>query len=149
MAVLGRFPGLRICIAEGDPLAAAARRWPDATYVNGFPLAQYYNAFDFSIAAAGYNTFVDVISFGLPTIFVPNRHPSLDDQSGRARFAQDHAAAFDLSEQDLPDLEEIVKLILNQRARAYLRANCLKLAPANGAPDAARIVERLLLAEAQ
>jgi hypothetical protein len=147
IGILRRFPDLQVCIAEYKPSGGAARRWPHVTYVNQFPLALYYKAFDFSIAAAGYNTFVDVISFGLPTIFLPNQHPSMDDQSGRAKFAQDHAAGFELAERDLPELEDVVTLILNERARAFLRNNCLRLASGNGAPAAAQVVERLLHAE--
>ena len=79
------------------------------THLRGFPLSQHFRAFDFSIAAAGYNSFHEVINFGLPTIFVPNRHPSMDDQAARAELAQDIHAAFVLEEDDLDDLPALVR----------------------------------------
>ncbi|TNC73477.1 glycosyltransferase [Rubellimicrobium roseum] len=146
IAALRRIPGLQIGLAEDGQTEHPLRLWPDVTYVSAFPLARYYNAFDFSVSAAGYNTFLDVVSFGLPTIFVPNRHPSMDDQAARAKYAQDHAAAFELSAGDMAEFDKIVSLIMNDRARAYLRNNCLRLAPENGAAAAARLLERLLRA---
>jgi UDP-N-acetylglucosamine:LPS N-acetylglucosamine transferase len=67
-------------------------RWPGHAAAAGFPISRAIAAFDFSVSAAGYNTFHEVIAQGLPTIFVPNRHPSMDDQGARAEFAQDHGA---------------------------------------------------------
>jgi hypothetical protein len=70
--------------------------WPGTRRLRGYPISRYFAAFDFSVSAAGYNTFHEVIAHGLPTIFVPNRHPSMDGQGARAEFAQDHGAGFDL-----------------------------------------------------
>ncbi len=76
--------------------------WPNVRVLRGgFPLSAYFNAFDFSIAAAGYNAYHEVISFGLPTVFLPNRAPSMDDQATRAEFAQDHGAGFVLDEDQM------------------------------------------------
>lgn len=140
---LQQVPSLQICIAEWVNGAQSLSYWPGVKYVRGYPLSQYFRAFDFSIAAAGYNTFHEVIGFGLPTIFIPNRHPSMDDQGGRAEHAQALHAAFELPEGDLSDLPHLVALLIDAKARDFLAGNCRQISMANGAGDAARMLEEL------
>jgi UDP:flavonoid glycosyltransferase YjiC (YdhE family) len=140
---LQRFPELQIGIAEWVNGTEPLNYWPGVRYIRGFPLSQYYRAFDFSVSAAGYNTFHEAIAFGLPTIFMPNTHPSMDDQVGRVTHAQGCQAAFELSDGDLGDLPDLVRLLMNAKARDFLASNCLKLAGANGAGEAARMLEEL------
>ncbi len=52
-----------------------------------FPVARFYAAFDFSVAAAGYNTAHEVLNHRLPTLFVPNTTEGMDNQRGRADFS--------------------------------------------------------------
>lgn len=54
-----------------------------------FPNAQYFNAFDFTVIAGGYNSFHEVVRFGLPTIFYPNLETGMDDQLARVREIED------------------------------------------------------------
>lgn len=143
VAVLQQVPNLQICIAEWVNGAQSLSYWPGVKYLRGYPLSQYFRAFDFSIAAAGYNTFHEVIGFGLPTVFIPNRHPTMDDQGGRAEHAQALQAAFEMSERDLEDLPQVVALLMDTGARAFLSGNSLRVAGPNGASDAARMLEEL------
>jgi len=142
--VLKRVPQLQVCIAEWVNGAQPLNYWPEVTYLRGYPLSQYFRAFDFSIAAAGYNTFHEVMTFDLPTIFIPNRHPSMDDQAGRAEHAQALQAAFELDEADLGDLPDLVAIMMDAKARAFLTQNSRKLRQANGAEAAARALTDLL-----
>ena len=141
---LQRFRDLQIVSADWLVDAAAESPWDGVGMARGFPLAQYFRAFDFSIAAAGYNTFHDAIAYELPTIFIANRHPSMDNQLGRAKFAQDHSAAFELPEDELDDLPQLVHLLLQEKGREFLKQHCRPLAGPNGAPAAARLLEGLL-----
>lgn len=55
-----------------------------------YPLNRYYDAFDGVIAAAGYNTFHELMqSCDMPVLFLPTANARLDDQPARARFAAD------------------------------------------------------------
>jgi hypothetical protein len=144
IGVLQRVSNLQICIAEWVNAAQPLSFWPGVKYLRGYPLSQYFNAFDFSIAAAGYNTFHEVIGFGLPTVFIPNRHPTMDDQGGRAEYAQALEAAFEMPENDLGDLPDLVALLMDANARAYLAGKCQSLAGPNGAAEAARMLENLV-----
>jgi UDP:flavonoid glycosyltransferase YjiC (YdhE family) len=144
VGVLKKVPQLQVCIAEWANGAQALHYWPDVTYLRGYPLSQYFHAFDFSVAAAGYNTFHEVMNFDLPTIFIPNRHPSMDDQAGRAVHAQNLHVAFELDEADLGDLPDLVTLMTDTKARGFLIANGRKLHRPNGAMDAAQALASLV-----
>ena len=141
---LRRYPDVQIAIAEWANAPTGLSLWPEALMIKGFPISQYFNAFDFSIGAAGYNTFHETISLELPTIFVANAAPDMDDQVGRARFAQDAGAAFELPEDRLIELPAICEVLLNESARSLLRQNCRRIRRGNGAAEAAAAIGRLV-----
>jgi hypothetical protein len=134
------FEGLQVVIAEWSNGAIRLPHWPGTIRLRGFPISQFFNAFDFSVAAAGYNTFHEVMGFGLPTIFLANRHPSMDDQGARAGFAQDASAGFDLTEEEFHAFPALCEALLTPQANAFLRANCAAMDGANGAAEAAAII---------
>ena len=59
----------------------------DVTVLDTYPLARLFRAFDFHIAAAGYNSFHEIMATGQRAIFVPN-YMDVDDQYLRASFAE-------------------------------------------------------------
>jgi UDP:flavonoid glycosyltransferase YjiC (YdhE family) len=137
--------GLTPYIAEWLMGSEIPRIWSEAVYLRVFPLSKYYNAFDFSIAAAGYNSFHEIIGFGLPTIFIANEHQMMDDQAGRASHAMTHDAAFWIVEEAVQEIGTAVDLILRDEVRDLIKSNCLALSRRNGAQDAASIIEQLAL----
>jgi len=146
VTVLQQFGELQICVAEWLNGTQPLNYWQGVSYLRGYPLSQYFKAFDFSISAAGYNTFHEVVNFDLPTIFIPNRHPSMDDQAGRSTRAQALQAAFELDESDLTDLPDLVGLLMDGKAREFLATNSKALHQPNGAADAARLLTHLHMA---
>ncbi len=136
--------GTQVVIAEWSSAAGLPPLWPDATIVGGHPLAQYYRAFDFTVAAAGYNTFHEVIAYAVPAIFVANGHHSMDDQVGRARYAEANGLALSLDERDLTELPEMLKVMLSEPAREFLRENCRRHATPRGAEEAASLIAQRL-----
>ena len=48
----------------------------------------FFNAFDASIQAGGYNSYHEVRKFGIPTIFYPNMKTGMDDQLARCKQAE-------------------------------------------------------------
>lgn len=143
LADLVRFEGLQIVIAEWSNGAISLPRWAGTRRLRGFPISRLFNGFDLSVAAAGYNTYHEVMAFGLPTIFVANRHPSMDDQGARATFAQDHGAGFDLTDEEMHIFPTLCRAMLTPQANAALRANCAAFATGNGASEAAELITRL------
>ena len=140
---LQRYPQLQICVAEWLNGTQPLNYWPGVSYLRGYPLSQYFKAFDFSISAAGYNTFHEIVNFDLPTIFIPNRHPSMDDQAGRSTHAQAAQAAFELDEADLSDLPELVGILMEGKARDFIATQSKALHQPNGAAEAARLLTEL------
>jgi UDP:flavonoid glycosyltransferase YjiC (YdhE family) len=56
--------------------------------ISTYPLARVLRGFDLAVAAAGYNTFHELLGAGVPTVFVPNLETATDDQAARARWAE-------------------------------------------------------------
>ncbi len=137
---LKSFPNLQIVMAEWGNGLYDLPLWENTRILRGFPISKYFNAFDFSIAAAGYNTFHEVIEFQLPTIFMPNRDPAMDDQGGRADFAQDRGAGFVLPEDQMFHLKALCEALLNDAANSVVKQNCQALSHPNGARAAARMI---------
>jgi spore coat polysaccharide biosynthesis predicted glycosyltransferase SpsG len=52
-----------------------------------YPNSMYYNAFDATIQAGGYNSFHEVRKFKVPTLFYPNMKTGMDDQLARCKAA--------------------------------------------------------------
>jgi hypothetical protein len=135
--------GVTPFIAEWLMGSEVPRIWPGVVYLRVFPLAKYFNAFDFCISAVGYNSFHELIGFGLPTVFIANEHHMMDDQAARARFAMQNDAAIWMKEDAVQEIETAIDLIMRDDVRAMMRAASAALAPRNGASDAARIVDVL------
>lgn len=143
---LRTFAGLQIVIAEWANATAPLSLWPDTTVVSAYPLSRYLRAFDFCISAAGYNSFHEAIAFGVPTVFIATTHAAVDDQRGRARYAQDMGAALELPEDKLFQLPAVCSVMLDHRARAVIREKCALLRRPNGAERAAGAIAELLSA---
>lgn len=135
---------LQIVVAEWENGLVGMPVWPGTKVLRGFPISRFFNAFDFSISAAGYNTFHEVMMFGLPTIFLANRHPQLDDQWTRAEFAQDNQAGFNLPEDEIFQLPTLCEALTNKPIQDVIRRNCRRLIGENGAAVAATAVTQLV-----
>ena len=117
--------------------------WPGVKRLRGFPLSRYFNAFDFTISAAGYNSFNEIISFALPAIFMANNHATMDDQDGRAAFAQDNQAAFHIPDLEAHKVEPLIDRMLDPELQSIMRNNCSRLAMDNGADKAAAAIRHI------
>ncbi|MEY8144640.1 glycosyltransferase [Falsihalocynthiibacter sp. CO-5D18] len=141
--LLKGFPTLQIVLVEWENSSVEFPNWPSVKILRGFPISRYFNAFDFSISAAGYNSFHEVMAFGLPSVFIANRHPSMDNQAARAEFAQQHSAGFDLSQEELFHLPTICEILMTDQATALFRDEAKKLYLSNGAKTAAAAITEL------
>ena len=142
ITLLKDYDGLQIALAEWSNAPGSLRLWRGIKLLRGAPLSLYFKAFDFSVAAAGYNTFHEVVGYGLPTIFMPNTAPGMDDQRARAQFAQEKGAAIELPQTEIGELSSIIDLMMKDAFRDVMRTNCESLFAGNGARAAsARIAE--------
>lgn len=57
--------------------------------IRDYPNAIYLKAFDCSIQAGGYNSFHEMRSVRIPTLFIPNTNTGMDDQTKRVMLSVD------------------------------------------------------------
>lgn len=121
--------------------------WPQVPRICCFPISRYYRAFDYTISAVGYNSFNEIISFGVPSLLVPNLNRAMDDQAARAAFAEQHGAAIVLNSDTAARLGEMLEQLRDPERRRSLSDGCQAIVKPNGSSDAARIVCSLAEAE--
>lgn len=112
--------------------------------VSVYPVSRYFRAFDFAIAASGYNAFHELVQFGVPTAFVPNTSTAMDDQEGRARWAEQAGVGLCVDEVTEAQVDRVVTALADPVRRLRLASRCGELAQPNGAGAAMAAVESLL-----
>jgi UDP-N-acetylglucosamine--N-acetylmuramyl-(pentapeptide) pyrophosphoryl-undecaprenol N-acetylglucosamine transferase len=60
---------------------------PNVRVLRDYPNALYFEAFDFAVQAGGYNSFHEMRTSGIPTVFYPNLETGMDDQLARCNVA--------------------------------------------------------------
>ena len=126
--------GVEICVTQTE-IAESHRSQSDVHVVREFPLSRRFRAFDLAVSASGYNSFHELLRFGIPTLFIPNQETALDDQEGRARFASDKGLAHMLERVSVDAATPLVDDLL-QRGQVMV-ANVRSVDRGNGAADAA------------
>ncbi len=109
-----------------------------------YPLAEYHAAVDVMVTNASYNSFHECIYGGVPTIFVPNEAPVMDDQHVRAAYAQSTGLGLCLRASELGRVSDTVDLILSDTFRTEQARRTGRLKFENGATEAAAAIEELL-----
>jgi glycosyltransferase involved in cell wall biosynthesis/UDP:flavonoid glycosyltransferase YjiC (YdhE family) len=114
---------------------------PGIKRIRIYPVARYLNAFDYAVSAAGYNAYHELLRSNLPTLFLPNENPMMDDQLSRALFAQQHRLGVCLRRRDTYRFESILAEFIDPAEQQQRRRHCAAIEFLNGAVEAARIVE--------
>jgi len=127
----------QIVIADWVIAEHPLETWPSVTMLRNFPNSHYLRAFDFVVSAAGYNTFHELIAYGLPTIFVPNEKVETDDQLGRSRFADEHGLGLCMATSELDNFESYAHRLMDPGERGRIVAACRQHRWHNGAEVAA------------
>lgn len=134
----------QIVIADWVIAEHPLETWPSVTMLRNFPNSHYLRAFDFVVSAAGYNTFHELIGYGVPTLFVPNEKVETDDQLGRSRFAEDEGLGFCMAVAELDNFESHARRLLDPGERKRLVGACRRRRWTNGAEVAAARLSSLL-----
>ncbi len=99
-----------------------------------YPNSLYFNAFDYSIQAGGYNSFYEMRRFGIPTLFIPNSKTGFDDQLSRCMQSVEEGWGLVSNEND-SNLGEILERLLEM--------NRVSIPMENGADEAIEIMNLL------
>ena len=85
---LFRFPDVYVVLGEsmlGERLDVLHQR---LRVVRDYPNTLYAKGFDVSVQAGGYNSYHEMRTFGIPTLFIPNTQTGMDDQVLRCKGAE-------------------------------------------------------------
>jgi UDP:flavonoid glycosyltransferase YjiC (YdhE family) len=124
-----------------SPITLAPLDLPDWVLARRvYPLGRYLAAFDACVSAVGYNSYHELMLGGCPTLFVPNEHPSMDDQLARAAYAERHGWALVGRVDRIFELEEKLMRLLDPEIAARQKRRLATLDQANGAHEAARLI---------
>jgi UDP:flavonoid glycosyltransferase YjiC (YdhE family) len=133
--------GVQVAVCEWLISDQTAEAPPYVVRLRTFPLSRYCNAFDGAISAVGYNSFHELIAYQLPAIFVPNEHPSMDDQLMRALFADRRGLGLCVRTSDPYRLRDAIDRLLDAEERVEMIGRCRALTWRNGAADVVRLLE--------
>ncbi len=126
---------------------SAGEGGPGLERLRTYPISRLLHAFDATVSAPGYNSFHDILAARLPSVFVPNENPIMDDQLARAHHAAVHGYGLVIRESDPYKVRDTLDQLLDPVSRRGLRSAALKFRVQNGAEDAARLLEQLVLTE--
>lgn len=131
-------PEVHAVVAAG-PLYRGARRASERlSWISEPALAEWLPAFDFAVAAAGYNSVLELMHAGVPAVFLPQEKVA-DEQDRRAAAAAAAGAAEVVpGAGERPGLEAAIRRFLDpaerdraaERARAFVPRNQARAAAA-------------------
>ena len=78
-----------------------------------YPNAIYFNGFDYSIQAGGYNSFHEMRTSRIPTIFYPNMNTGMDDQLARCKVAEEEGWGIVVKKRDVKSISQAIREVVN------------------------------------
>lgn len=137
LAALACNPGIGVVLAEWRIATRTLALPPGVVRQHDYPFSRHLGAFDFAIAAAGYNTFAEHLAAGLPTIWLPNEAPEQDQQILRARFASETGLGLTVRLTEGFSLRAAIEEMLTPTSRAAFAAAGHRYALSNMAENGA------------
>jgi UDP:flavonoid glycosyltransferase YjiC (YdhE family) len=74
-----------------------------------YPNGVYFKGFDYSIQAGGYNSFHEMRSSRIPTIFYPNMNTGMDDQLARCKVAEKEGWGIVVEKRDAKSIHQAIQ----------------------------------------
>lgn len=130
-----RDSGWHVVVGAGPLYQGEEMRGPGITWLSRTVPMELLPGVDAAVAAAGYNTFHELMHVGVPTVFLPQPRIA-DDQAARAQRAEDAGAG--RVARTLAEVPELLEAVGDAHAAAAL-------VPTNGALAAAMTVLQDLL----
>lgn len=112
----------------------------DIIIIKDYPNSKYFNGFDFAVSACGYNSFHELLYFGVPTIYIPNMNTKTDDQYARAMIAQNNHAGIVVTGIGDSRLADAVSFLHDASNNQQMREQAGKFMTSNGSGEAADFI---------
>lgn len=136
-------PDVHIAVAQAPLYRGTLPRGARITPIDHYPMAEMMAAFDGAVSAVGYNTTMELLHHGVPTVFVPFAR-QVDDQEARAHRIATAGAGLTLSTLEPNSLRSAVARLLDPRESATMRECAQEMVPDSGAERAAEAILGLL-----
>ena len=85
---------------------------PRVQILRDYPNSMYFNGFDATVQAGGYNSFHETRTFGLPALFYPNMNTGMDDQLARCKVAEEEGWGIVLKNRNAKSIQNTVAQFL-------------------------------------
>lgn len=125
-----------------SPLADSPAGPSNVIRVAVYPVMPYAHAFEYMIAAAGYNSAQEAACLGLPSILVPNAATKTDDQVRRARLLGEKGLC--LVGEDEDGLRRAIGRMADEECRGSLKMRSRQLSAARGDVEAAKVLDEVI-----
>ena len=143
VAALATLPELHLAVACAPLYRGTLPRGHRVTPIDHFPMAEMAAAFDGAVSAVGYNTTMELLHHGVPTVFVPFPR-QVDDQEARAHRIAAAGAGLTLPTLEQTSLRAAVARLLDPVESAHFRECAREMVPDSGADRAALAILSLL-----
>lgn len=121
-----------------SPLAAANDTDDESIAVSAYPVMKYASAFEFVIAAGGYNSVQEIACLHVPSILIPNEATKTDDQVRRVNgMAKQN---YCLTASDIDSMRSAIQRIQVNHERQQIVSRLANLRPPRGAEQAASAI---------
>lgn len=127
-----------------NPISAGVSTFTGVDSVELYPVAEYANAFDMTVSAAGYNSFHEWMMACIPTLWIPNTATQTDDQVARAEYAATSGVGACCVDPDEEQLRINVAHMTSPGILEQMRVTLESRWIPNGAPEAASELARLV-----
>jgi UDP-N-acetylglucosamine--N-acetylmuramyl-(pentapeptide) pyrophosphoryl-undecaprenol N-acetylglucosamine transferase len=138
LKVLEQFEDAYVILGEsliGSRIPSVAGR---VRIISEYPNSLDFRAFDFTIMAAGYNSYHEAIRFSLPTLCIPNMNTGMDDQLARAEASEKAGAMIVLREVTKEKISVAIERLMDSDVRRLMIERCEQLHQPNGANQIAK-----------
>lgn len=144
LGILSKKKNVHVVIGEsmiGSRLSIEGDR---VQVLRDYPNSWYFNGFDVSIIAGGYNSYHEVVHHQLPSICIPNTKTGMDDQLARANAAGSTGAMIVLDDPEPASLADAIERILDPACRDRMKNAMADLRQPNGATEVADFFTEML-----
>lgn len=133
-------PGLHLLVGAGPLYQGRRPGGAQVTWSSDAGIARWFAACDAAISAGGYNTFHELIYFGVPSLFFAQDKVADDQQQRIAAAVARGACGWLADPADAAAVRRELAALLQPERRAALREACARLLPENGASRCARVL---------